>query len=166
VNRLLDFREEETLPAGGLSRLQIASLGLQRVLEKPWFGYGLFTFQGLPGNSQQGTDILPVSVHNIYLTVAGETGMLSFVTYLFVIGLGLKRLAHMGGTQLERMTGTLMWLFYLLIGLVWHNQLTSAAGMVYIGLLLSLPAALPVDVMAGEAPEAPRQQIALAGKRL
>ena len=144
VNRLLDFSESEDMASGYLGRRQLTALWLRRVMDQPWLGYGLFAVQGSIRNTTA-PSLEPVSAHNIYLAIAGETGIVGLATYLLVVSVGINRLVRSGGIWLERMAVAVMWLVYLLLGFVWHNQLTASTGIIYIALMLSLPAALLHD---------------------
>jgi O-antigen ligase len=146
--RILDFTEAKASAAGG-SRLDIAGEAAETILAGPWHGYGLFTFQlyALEGVRE----VLETPAHNIYLTVWGETGPLIALAYVFVLGMGLRQVFRVRLLLADRIPILLMWFCYLVIGLTWHNQFTSFAGMIFIGLLYHLPSILriPPDSSGG-----------------
>src|SRR5262249_17778670 len=86
--------------------------------------------------------------HNLYLVVLGETGIVSLIVYLAILGLGLRRSLATGVTQVERHALALMWFSFLLIGFVWHNPFENPFGLFYIALLYYLPDLLGRDQVA------------------
>lgn len=106
----------------------------------PWYGHGLFTFHGMARETRIPSVIdETLGAHNIYLVVFGETGLVGLFGYGAVLGLGLFRLFTVRAAGGDRHIALLFWLSYLLIGFLWHNQLTSLGGMLYVALLYHLP---------------------------
>jgi len=134
LQRLLDFHERNDK----ITRTNLALLATRYALDGPWYGYGILSFQGFNHPSfdfvfaNQGS-------HDIYLAVFGETGIFGFLVYLIILCIGLGRIYKGNIYTDERLIMSLMWISYLLIGLVWHNQFTSITGMVYAGLLYHIP---------------------------
>ena len=80
--------------------------------------------------------------HNIYLAVLGESGIVGFAGYLAVLFYGCYRAWKANVSRNDWVALMLLWLSYLFIGFVWHNQLTSLIGMVMVGVLYQLPGSL------------------------
>jgi O-Antigen ligase len=138
LNRILDFSEKRTLGAEDSSRLQIAQEAIERALERPWTGHGIFSFQG-PSAFSTGSSLLSTGVHNVYIAVWGETGIPGLVSFLLLLAYGLRRLFNPRIARDERSILLLMWISYLVIGFTWHNQFSPFAGMLFIALLYHLP---------------------------
>jgi hypothetical protein len=138
LGRVLDVTESQTADLGIATRGDVTLQALQAASQAPWFGDGVFTFQG--------TDILtlgsplPLGAHDIYLVVWGETGILSLLIYLVVLGIGIRGMFRSALSQRERVLLGLLWLSYLIIGVVWHNQFTSLLAILFAGLLFQIPA--------------------------
>ena len=137
--RFLDLTET-TRDRGDISRTEIAKVAIQTALDGPWYGGGLFTFQF---HAQPGIPtLIDPPAHNIFIAVWGEAGPFLAVSYLLILGLGMRRVFQTPMLSADRLAVLLMWVCYLLIGLTWHNQFTSFSGLIYIGLLWHLPAVL------------------------
>ena len=136
LERLTDLSESTTTAASGVTRRELTLLGLARLVEAPWYGNGFLSFQGGESAARVG---LQRGVHNIYVTVGGEAGWLALLLYLGLLTLGVIRTIRAHILADEKLVLLLLWVCYLLIGLVWHNQLTSVAGAVYAGLLFHVP---------------------------
>ncbi len=138
LTRILDFSESDS---GQATRIDIANMAAAYALGGPWYGYGIFTFQG--ANSSVISSALSIGVHNIYLAVFGEVGILGLASYLLVLAYsGVVRVITNNASKHDKFVLFLMWLVYFLIGLVWHNQLSSFSGVIYIGLLIYLPSVM------------------------
>jgi hypothetical protein len=131
LNRFLDASLRGT---NDPSRVEVGSFWLSRALHGPWYGSGVFSYQG-NGLTQEGA-------HDVFLTVWGETGLASLAIYLTVLGLGIAWAIRARIPARERGLLMLMWLDYLLEGFTWHNQFSAVVGIIVIGLLYRLPAAL------------------------
>jgi O-antigen ligase len=127
---------EATAEVGDVPRATALSYWFGRALAGPWFGSGLFSFEG----SQS-----VAGAHNIYLTVWGETGMPLLIVYLFVLMAGFARCLNKAIGAADRLTIGLMWLVYLSEGFLWHNQFTSLLGILLIALLFQIPRVLAKD---------------------
>lgn len=137
--RFLDLNES-TRDRGDISRFEIAKEAIRIAIQGSWHGHGLFTFQ-FHAQPNIPTVVDPPA-HNIFLAVWGEAGPFVAVTYLLILGLGIRRVFQTPMLARDRMTVLLMWLCYLIIGVTWHNQFTSFSGMIYIALLWHLPTVL------------------------
>jgi O-antigen ligase len=138
LNRLLDFSETTSRGAKDSSRLEIAQKAIQRALERPWTGHGIFSFQGASASPTK-PGVLSTGVHNVYIAVWGETGIPGLITFLLLLAIGVRRLFNRQIARSERLILLLMWISYLVIGFAWHNQFSGFSGMLFIALLYHLP---------------------------
>ena len=134
VQRLLDVQEENS---GDLSRVQLSEVALQSALRGPWYGRGAFIFQGSSDSPFKA--YTNVGAHNIYIVVLGEAGLAGVAGFgaLLLAGICLTLYTPMGAD--DRFVLGLLWMIYLFIGLVNHNQFTSFQGTIYAGLLAQVP---------------------------
>lgn len=116
------------------SRVQLAAYWIGQALRGPWYGSGVFSFQG------NGRTIL--GAHNIYITVWGEVGAALVAVYLAVLAIGIVWVVRAKLPTSDRVTLALMWLTYLVLGFTWHNQFSAVESIVVVGLLYMLPAAM------------------------
>lgn len=142
LTRVLDVTESASTAIGQEGRAEIAVAALRADLDAPWFGYGLFTFTGFTDSVALGSPVA-VAAHNLYIAVWGEAGVLGIAAYLLVLLVGINRLFYSNLRAEERFMAGLMWIAYLIIGFVWHNQTTSMLAMLYVGLLYHLPDLAP-----------------------
>jgi len=136
LQRLTDLTETETERERQLTRAQLTRLGLTRLIQAPWYGNGLLAFQGGASAARVG---LPQGIHNIYLAVGGEIGWMGLLSYFGVLAFGIRRTLRARAPGEDKLVLLVFWLCYLLIGLTWHNQLTSVPGAIYAGLLFHIP---------------------------
>ena len=134
VRRIFDFAEKLDRGENEPTRLEIAQDTIERILERPWTGRGIYSFDPYQENSA-----VSIGVHNVFLMVWGETGIPGITTYLLVLAVGMRRLFHPQIAKSELLILLLMWMSYLVIGLTWHNQFTAFSGMLYVALLYHLP---------------------------
>ena len=146
LERLTDLSESTTTVGSGVTRRELTLLGLARLVEAPWYGNGFLSFQGGESAARVG---LQRGVHNIYVAVGGEAGWLVLLLFLGLLTLGIVRTIRAQVLAGEKLVLYLFWVCYLLIGLVWHNQLTSVAGAVYAGLLFHVPYMLDKEGIPG-----------------
>lgn len=138
VRRIFDFAESTRRGANEPTRLEIAQEAMERISERPWTGYGIFSFQLLDTLAIEPAAV-SIGAHNVFLTVWGETGLPGIITYLLLLALGMHRIFHPWIAAKEASVLLLMWISYLVIGLTWHNQFTAFSGMLYAALLFHLP---------------------------
>jgi O-antigen ligase len=143
LRRIFDFAENTDRDPNDATRLKIAQEAIERISEKPWTGYGVFSFDPDSENSRVPaswrSSAGSIGAHNAFLTVWGETGILGLITYLLVLALGLRRTFNPRIAKSDSSILLLMWISYLVIGLTWHNQFTAFPGMIYVALLFHLP---------------------------
>ncbi|MEO8286212.1 MAG: O-antigen ligase family protein [Chloroflexota bacterium] len=142
LSRVFDVTESATTALGGETRGDITLQAVQATLEAPWYGYGVFTFQGTTISSLQ-SPLPNLGAHDIYLVTWGETGLAGLLIYLLVLAIGIRRMFESALPVRERLLLALIWISYLIIGLVWHNQFTDLLGLLYVGLLFQIPSLAP-----------------------
>jgi O-antigen ligase len=147
LSRVLDVTESATSALGVETRGDVTLQAFQAALGAPWYGYGVFTFQGTSVTSL-GSPLPGVGAHNIYLAIWGETGPASLIIYLLVLGTGIRSMLKSALPEKERLLLALLWISYLIIGVVWHNQLTDLLGILYLGLLFQIPLLVPAGWLA------------------
>jgi O-antigen ligase len=135
LSRIFDFTES-TYDKG--VRTEVTTQALDKALENLWIGNGVLSFQ----DERQPYSALATGAHNIYLVSLGETGILGLLFFLGVLGIGLRRLIKTKLAAPDRAILVALWLAYLSIGFFWHNQFTSVAGALYLGLPYYLPGML------------------------
>ena len=121
-------------------RLLLWEMGFDRVLESPIVGHGLYRLHHLKGApiGHQGT---PLGVHNVYLMLFGEAGVVPFVLYL----LSLFFLARLLWTVPKSLGRDLVvgWaIVTTLYGLSFHHLLTMGATNFIVGLTCAVAAFL------------------------
>jgi O-antigen ligase len=139
VQRILDFSETDARSSGDMGRVDIARAAAAQALDGPWYGHGMYTFQLEPKDPYS---ILKIGAHNLFITVWGEAGVLGGISYFCLLIYGLSRLFNQTLEERDRLLMMLLWGSYLVIGLTWHNQITSFAGMLYSGAIWHLPGML------------------------
>jgi len=88
IEEFSSFAEGEVTARTTGGRTSLAEAGLERIYENPIFGHGLHTFMKF--------DDLGSGVHNQYLLIWGEAGivaLLAYVWYLISLWRGIKRRA-------------------------------------------------------------------------
>ena len=121
-------------------RMFLWGMGFDKVLESPIAGHGLFQLQNMEGApvGHQGT---PAGVHNVYLMLSGEAGMIPLVLYLLALFF-LMRLLWTVRKSLGR-DSVVGWVFVMaLYGLTAHHLLTMGAYNFVIGLACAMTAFL------------------------
>ena len=132
-----NIREDsEALPR----RLFLWELGFNRALASPIVGNGLYQLHFMPGApiAHQGA---PTGVHNVYLMLIGEAGIVPLVLYL----LSLFLLARALWTAPKSLGRDLVmgWVIVLaMFGLMFHHLLTMGAYNFVIGLTCAMAAYL------------------------
>jgi hypothetical protein len=137
LSRLLDATEEENKESGQGTRLELTRTAIAAAFEAPWHGHGAFTFQGW--THPRLPSVLYTGAHDIYVALLGETGYLGVLSYLLLMAFGVRSSVRANLPGFQRVVLVLLWLIYLFIGFVWHNQFTTFMGLVYAGLLWRLP---------------------------
>jgi O-antigen ligase len=141
LNRILDF--SESVSRSGYDRRGVTSIAIDAVLQAPLQGHGIFSMQGIGissvGPSYSALSGIGIGAHNIYLAIWGEVGIIGLVGYLIVLFGGFFAALKTRLSAHDRLIAILMWVTYLMMGFVWHNQLTDVVGTIYIGLIFYFP---------------------------
>ena len=102
------------------NRADLASLGFEKISERPIFGTGLGSFMHLlDAGSKTGDD---VGIHNIYIRIWGEAGLLPFALFMLFLGVSAWKILFIP-TPWIRMTALSLWLTLSITGLTSHNIL-------------------------------------------
>jgi O-antigen ligase len=138
--RIFDLTEEQTRETGGRTRGELALEAAQAALAGPWHGSGIFEYQDprrFPTTSPLRES--RVGAHNLYVVAWGETGILGLFLFLSVLVLGISKMLLLNMSTTDRFIGLMMWLGYLLTGLVLHHQFDSPVSIFHAGLLFLFP---------------------------
>ncbi len=121
-------------------RLQLWETGFNKVMESPIVGHGLHRFHYMEG-APIGNQGRPAGVHNQYLMLFGEAGVLPLALYLLSL-LFLVRLLWTAPKSLAR-DSTLGWVVVMAVfGVMFHHLLTMGAYNFVIGLACAIAAFL------------------------
>jgi O-antigen ligase len=87
IARVLDVTESKNREEGRGSRMDVLKEWLQKVPPEPWYGYGLYTFNGgrvgdVPVARPEFPEIGP---HNLYLGIYMDVGILGLLSFLCLI---------------------------------------------------------------------------------
>lgn len=129
-------------------------LGVERITDKPFFGHGLRKFASLEG-AYVGYQGIPYGIHNIYLMLLGEAGLLPFILYLtFLVYLIL--IAIKSSAILERDLLTLLLIVIVIYGLTYHHLFISGFFNAILGMTSAIAGHLAYQ---NRYPEFSRQEI-------
>lgn len=107
-----------------LLRLSMQDVALRMWADNPWFGVGYNNYLIALEKYAQGAQVEPVTVHNIYLLIAAETGLVGLAFFLIfcavVVYRGWQQRASVEGQMLLA-----LFLAYLAIGCVDYYPLLS-----------------------------------------
>ena len=143
VNRILDFSSQREQEFGVYTRLDLANFAIERASNGPWYGYGIFSFQGLDfGESNSLLNQTGHGAHNIYVTAWGEVGMIGLLLFLLTLLYGLVTIFKVKLSKEDRLVLIMLWIVYLLWGLVSHNIFADVVEMIYTGLVFHLPSVM------------------------
>jgi O-antigen ligase len=100
------------------NRADLANLGFEKISDRPLFGTGLGSFMHLLDSASKTGD--DVGIHNIYIRVWGEAGILPFAFFmLFWAVTGWQ--AFMIPIPWIRMTAIALWFMFTISGLTSHD---------------------------------------------
>jgi O-antigen ligase len=102
------------------NRADLANLGLEKITDRPILGSGLGSFMHfLDAGSRTGDD---VGIHNIYLCVWGEGGLLPFILFILFWAVAAWQALNIPIPWL-RMSALASWLMLFIAGLTNHDVL-------------------------------------------
>ena len=140
IARLLDLSESETRAKGYESRFDVLVRWLPVIESGPWYGYGL---NAMAGGGSQGiifrTDIPYMGVHNLYIGILLDAGLIGVLSFLLVLGYQLFKLARIRFQFLAKWGVFSLYFVVLIFSLFNHNMLSSMDGMIAYVLLFILP---------------------------
>lgn len=145
LGRILDFSQSQNNLTYNPSRLYLFELWWPVALHNPWYGGGIFSFQG------NGT-IEVLGAHDLYLTVFGEDGLPMLGLYVALLGFTLWQVLQVVPSKHDRLPLGLLYGFWIFEGLVDHTQFSDPSFLIFFALLLRIPLALgtatsPQEVM-------------------
>ncbi len=141
ISRVVDITESRTRDKGADSRVDVL-LYWKPFLEKaPWYGYGLNAMMGgVHGESTFRSDLPPLGIHNLYLGIWLDIGVIGMITFLIVIGSQLFKSFRIASTVTNRWAVFSLSLLLPVFSLFNHNMLSSIDGIIGYILLFLLPA--------------------------
>jgi hypothetical protein len=140
LSRVFDLSESKVRDEGGGSRLDLAKDWLAIAARGPWYGYGLFSFEGdnstatltKRGFPDQGT-------HNTYLAIFIDTGWVGLGLFLIILITQLVRTWRTPlSPQVHQMLFALNFVF-LVFSLANHQMVTDYLGWMGFSLIFLLP---------------------------
>ena len=142
-------------------RITLWRLGLEKYRESPIIGNGLGALGSLEGASFNWNDRRRQGVHNFYLLLAGEAGVVPAVLYVLFI-LSMLRLRWTASPSLARDVVVSWTILIALYSFVFHHLLTLSFFSFLIGVNCTLAAG--VQSSRGAAPPADRQRPVISEK--
>jgi O-antigen ligase len=102
------------------NRAELASYGFEKISDRPLFGTGLGSFMHLiEAANKVGDD---VGIHNIYIRVWGESGILPFCLFLLFWGVSAWQAFQVPVPWL-RISALALWVMFFITGLTTHDLL-------------------------------------------
>jgi O-antigen ligase len=139
VKMLKDTREQvvqrfesENLTRGTESREFLATYWLEAAFDGPWYGQGLRSFQIGNGRAEMGC-------HNQFIMVLGEVGILGFISYLFLLGVGVRAVLTIRLSARDRLILLLIWGIFIAWHFKGHGLFEGRESFVIWGLLFMAP---------------------------
>lgn len=136
VISLAGLREESTGDAL-LARMDLWEIGFDRIKESPIWGHGLRTFDSLD-DAPIGNDGRRLGIHNLYLMLIGESGLVPLILYmLFILNiLWHSRTASQG--SVERDLASSLVIVIIIYGMTYYHLIFMG----YFSILLGLACAV------------------------
>ena len=114
------------------NRADLVSLGFEKISDRPLFGTGLGSFMHLLDSASKTGD--DVGIHNIFILVWGEGGILPFVLFMLFWGISVWRIFSIPIPWL-RMSALALWITMAISGLTSHDVLVMNLSGAIIGFL-------------------------------
>lgn len=128
-------------------RFSLWAVGFDMFLNSPIVGNGIGKLRSMAGGAQMNHENRPLGIHNLYLLLLGEAGIVPFTLYcLFLVS--LTRFHGIASSVLARNTIASWMIAMALFGLSFHHLLTMAPFMFFAGLscALRLPCKNPAEL--------------------
>jgi O-antigen ligase len=100
------------------NRADLAALGFEKISDRPLLGTGLGSFMHLLDSASKTGD--DVGIHNIYIRVWGESGILPFALFMLFWAISLWQ-AFVIPVPWMRMTALALWVMFAISGLTSHD---------------------------------------------
>ncbi len=131
------------------TRQRAVVIMFERVMENPIVGYGAFSMHWDASGKMGG-----VGVHNEYICIWGEGGLISLLTFGLLLLHGLQKSWRLPRGP-DRSVMMLTWVVWLVIQMTWHNGFDDANAAIIWALLWVVPAVIGEAAKATAVPNAP-----------
>jgi len=140
IARVLDIHEHETRAKGAHSRVDWLNVWKPYLLNGPWFGHGLASMAGsdTPMTVPR-TDVPYMGIHNLYLGLWADAGLLALITFLFLVGRQVLKVLRIPLDPPFRWATISLMVIVVLDSFVKHTLLYDMDGMAAYALLFILP---------------------------
>lgn len=143
INRLIDISESETKAKGEKSRGDYLMMWKPYLLNAPWYGYGLGAMCGSDTPFQVNrlrTDVPLTGIHNLYLGIWIDVGLLGLLTFLVIVGRQAFRAMKQSALAApDRWALASLAIVVLVDSLVKHSLLFDMPGIASYALFFILP---------------------------
>lgn len=140
VQRFLDVTEETTREGGYESRFDTLKSWVPALESGFFYGHGLFSMNG--GGSMGNvfrTDIPYMGIHNLYLGILVDSGILGFVSFLIIIAYHLLKSIRIRFSSLTKFGIRSLFLLILTFSMFNHNMLSDMIGIIGYSFFYLLP---------------------------
>ena len=127
-------------------RVTLWSIGAEKAMESPVFGHGIYQLRSIEG-APIGHENIPLGVHNLYLMLIGEAGVVPLALYLLAL-LFLMRLRFTMPASITRDSISAWVIVIGLFGMSFQHLLTQGAFNFLIGLTCAMAGFLVQDQKA------------------
>ncbi len=127
-------------------RVTLWSIGAEKAMESPVFGHGIYHLRSIEG-APIGHENIPLGVHNLYLALIGEAGVVPLTLYLLAL-LFLMRLRFTMPASITRDSISAWVIVIGLFGISFQHLLTQGAFNFLIGLTCAMAGFLVQDQKA------------------
>lgn len=134
--RLTRFSDMQTDVADG-ARLDLMKYWFQKAIDAPFFGCGIYSFQGMEGGM--------IGPHNMWLMLWGEVGLLFPVLFFGLLILSLFRASLGRYLSGEKLVIYLFWIVWLALTFKGHNQFEHRLNIASLAIIFVLPMTLSVQ---------------------
>ncbi len=144
----------ESIPESAVHRLYIWNFSSEKILEKPYIGYGvgssryidggdkkIYNAENIPDESRHGWVYLPIHPHNNAINIALELGLIGLSLFTFFVSILIWKISKFSFSHVAKASAISMVIAYLSIGStgfgVWQYWWIAAA-FISSGLMLAV----------------------------